>query len=140
MSKEVRLFDRERESEPCGLRVELYAPPDPDPQQPHLQDEIYIVAEGSGEFWVEDLPAPVPFKERDFLFVPAGKAHRFVNFTNLKVWVLFYGAEGFELERAENSSGWGDCALTSPTPVATAPPPETPPKTLSLKHPQRKTA
>ncbi len=78
------------------LRVELYAPPDPDPQQPHAQDEIYIVAEGSGEFWVEGLPAPIPFQERDFLFVPAGKAHRFVNFKNLKVWVLFYGAQGGE--------------------------------------------
>ena len=78
------------------LQVKLYAPPSPDPQKPHLQDEIYIVAEGNGEFWVEDLPSPVPFQKHDFLFVPAGKAHRFVNFTNLKVWVLFYGAKGGE--------------------------------------------
>ena len=85
------------------LRVELYAPPDPDPQQPHSQDEIYIVASGSGEFWVEGLDAPMPFKEHDFLFVPAGKAHRFVNFQNLKVWVLFYGEEGGE-RAAETST------------------------------------
>ncbi len=81
-----------------SLRVELYAPPNPDPQQPHAQDEIYIVAEGNGEFWVEGLPAPIPFEKHDFLFVPAGKAHRFVNFNNLKVWVLFYGADGGESE------------------------------------------
>ena len=36
------------------MQVKLHAPPSPDPQQPHEQDEIYIIAEGSGEFLLEE--------------------------------------------------------------------------------------
>jgi len=35
-----------------------------------------------------------PFGPGDFLFVPAGIEHRFVDFTDdLVVWVIFYGPE-----------------------------------------------
>jgi mannose-6-phosphate isomerase-like protein (cupin superfamily) len=77
------------------LEVELYAPRGYDPQTPHERDEVYVVVSGSGEF--------VGGRERfqfgpgDFLFVAAGVAHRFENFTDdLAVWVLFYGPDGGE--------------------------------------------
>ncbi len=74
------------------MQVELYAPPSPDPQQPHEQDEIYIIAQGSGEFLLEEEGGDkiIPVKANDFIFVPAGVAHRFINFSDLKVWVFFY--------------------------------------------------
>ncbi len=32
------------------MQVELYKPQDKDPQTPHLQDELYIVLNGTGTF------------------------------------------------------------------------------------------
>jgi mannose-6-phosphate isomerase-like protein (cupin superfamily) len=78
-----------------SLLVEIYAPRGTDPQQPHTRDEAYIVVEGSGEFINGE--SREAFGPGDFLFVPAGVEHRFVNFTDdLVVWVIFYGPEGGE--------------------------------------------
>ncbi|HEX8503354.1 MAG TPA: cupin domain-containing protein [Pyrinomonadaceae bacterium] len=78
-----------------SLVVEIYAPRGRDPQQPHTRDEAYVVVGGSGEFVNGD--ARHAFGPGDFLFVPAGVAHRFENFTeDLVVWVIFYGPEGGE--------------------------------------------
>jgi mannose-6-phosphate isomerase-like protein (cupin superfamily) len=78
-----------------SLAVEIYAPRRADPQTPHTRDEVYVVVHGSGEFL--NGPACEPFGPGDFLFVPAGVEHRFVNFTDdLVVWVIFYGPEGGE--------------------------------------------
>ena len=78
-----------------SLLVEIYAPRGRDPQQPHTRDEVYVVARGGGEFLHGG--ARVAFGPGDFLFVPAGVAHRFENFTDdLVVWVIFYGPEGGE--------------------------------------------
>jgi uncharacterized RmlC-like cupin family protein len=39
----------------------------------------------------------VHFGPGDFLFVPAGIEHRFVNFTDdFSTWVIFYGPKGGE--------------------------------------------
>jgi mannose-6-phosphate isomerase-like protein (cupin superfamily) len=77
------------------LAIEIYAPRGADPQQPHTRDELYIVAAGSGTFFVEG--QHLPFVPGDALFVAAGEAHCFENFTNdLMVWVMFYGPEGGE--------------------------------------------
>jgi mannose-6-phosphate isomerase-like protein (cupin superfamily) len=77
------------------LSVEIYAPRGTDPQQPHTRDEAYIVVRGSGEFINGE--SREPFAPGDFLFVPAGAEHRFMNFTDdLIVWVIFYGPEGGE--------------------------------------------
>ena len=79
------------------MSVGLYAPVGADEQQPHEQDEVYIVAEGRGEF--------VRGEERlacsagDVLYVGAGVPHRFENFEDLKVWVVFYGPRGGEHAR-----------------------------------------
>ena len=77
------------------LGVEFYAPRGHDPQPPHTRDEAYIVVTGSGEYVLND--ERQPFGPGDFLFAPAGAAHRFENFTDdLGVWVIFYRPEGGE--------------------------------------------
>lgn len=78
-----------------SLSVEIYQPDKTDRQQPHEQDEIYVIIAGSGTFVLED--TSVRFAPGDFLFVPAGKTHRFVNFSeDFSTWVFFYGAKGGE--------------------------------------------
>jgi mannose-6-phosphate isomerase-like protein (cupin superfamily) len=78
-----------------SLEVEIFAPWGADTQLPHTRDEVYIVANGSGEFINGDQRNR--FGPGDFLFVPAGVEHRFVDFSDdLVVWVLFYGPEGGE--------------------------------------------
>ena len=78
------------------LSIELYAPWGADPQQPHRQDEVYVVVTGSGMFVNGD--DRHPFGPGDLLFVAAGVSHRFENFTNdLAAWVLFYGPPGGEV-------------------------------------------
>jgi mannose-6-phosphate isomerase-like protein (cupin superfamily) len=80
------------------LDVEIYAPRGRDPQQPHTRDEVYFVIQGSG--WFVEGEARNPFAPGDLLFVPAGRVHRFEEFTDdLAVWVLFYGPEGGEALR-----------------------------------------
>ncbi|MDQ3137039.1 MAG: cupin domain-containing protein [Gemmatimonadota bacterium] len=77
------------------LSIELYAPRGHDPQSPHTRDEAYVVVAGRGHFRNGD--ARHPFASGDVLFVPAGVAHRFEEFSDdLAVWVFFYGPEGGE--------------------------------------------
>jgi len=56
------------------LSVELFAPHEVDTQQPHEQDEIYIIAAGSGIF--RRGADRVPFVPGDFLFVGRGRVAR----------------------------------------------------------------
>ena len=78
-----------------SLVTKLYAPRGGDPQTPHSQDEVYVVARGSGEFVCG--AAREPFQVNDVLFVAAGVEHRFENFSeDFAVWVFFYGPEGGE--------------------------------------------
>lgn len=75
------------------LSVELFAPHEVDMQQPHEQDEIYIVAAGTGVF--RRGAERVPFGPGDFLFVGAGVPHVFETFTrDFKTWVIFFGPKG----------------------------------------------
>ena len=77
------------------LSVELYAPRGTDPQTPHSRDEAYVVVQGRGIFW--DGEARRPFEPGAFLFVRAGRPHRFEDFSeDFAVWVLFYGPLGGE--------------------------------------------
>lgn len=78
-----------------SMRVGLYALRDTDPQRPHSQDEIYIIASGSGEFQNGDERAP--FAPGDILFVKAGVEHRFLDPSHdFQTWVVFWGPEGGE--------------------------------------------
>lgn len=77
------------------LSVEIYKPEKIDLQQPHPRDEVYVIVSGSGEFLNDGVRTN--FRPGDFLFVPAGNAHRFENFSDdFSTWVLFYGPEGGE--------------------------------------------
>jgi mannose-6-phosphate isomerase-like protein (cupin superfamily) len=83
-----------------NLTVEIYAARGSDPQKPHTRDEVYVVVLGNGEFI--NGPGREGFGPGDFLFVPAGVEHRFVNFSDdLIVWVIFYGPEGGEANLQE---------------------------------------
>jgi mannose-6-phosphate isomerase-like protein (cupin superfamily) len=73
-----------------SLEVELYAPRGHDPQKPHDRDEVYFVARGTGVF--VDGDARHAIEPGSFVFVPAGRSHRFEAFSpDFAVWVIFYG-------------------------------------------------
>ena len=75
--------------------IELYAPRGNDPQRPHTRDEVYVVVRGRGHFRCADARHPVG--PGGALFVPAGVAHRFEDFSDdLAVWGIFFGPEGGE--------------------------------------------
>ncbi len=77
------------------LSLEMYKPEKVDLQEPHSRDEVYIITGGSGGFVHEGVRKEVAVG--DFLFVPAGDEHRFVEFTDdFSTWVIFYGPEGGE--------------------------------------------
>jgi mannose-6-phosphate isomerase-like protein (cupin superfamily) len=61
------------------LELGFYKPIQVDDQQPHDQDEIYIVQSGSGIFNCGGKRQP--FDTGEALFVPAGVEHRFEEFT-----------------------------------------------------------
>lgn len=69
------------------LGVYVLVAPEPDRQQPHEDDEIYLVLEGSGVLEVED--ERVELREGHAVFVPAGAEHRFVGYERLSVLVIF---------------------------------------------------
>jgi mannose-6-phosphate isomerase-like protein (cupin superfamily) len=77
-----------------SLRLELYAPRGHDPQSPHDQDELYIVQQGSGRF--RRGAQVCKFDTGDVLFVAAGVEHRFEDFSDDLVWVVFCGPKGGE--------------------------------------------
>ena len=78
-----------------SLVVELYTPVGQDPQKPHTRDEIYFVARGEGFFFDGDKRVDV--RPGSFIFVPAGRVHRFEDFSSdIAIWVAFYGPEGGE--------------------------------------------
>jgi mannose-6-phosphate isomerase-like protein (cupin superfamily) len=72
-----------------GLEIGVYVlvAPEPDRQQPHDDDEIYIVLEGTGMLEVEG--EKVELREGHALFVPAGAEHRFSAYERLSLLVIF---------------------------------------------------
>ncbi len=79
----------------ASLVLGLYAPKGADPQEPHEQDEVYVVARGTSEF-IRD-GERVEVGPGDALFVAAGVEHRFEKFSDdFATWVVFYGPAGGE--------------------------------------------
>ncbi len=86
-----------------SLVVELYAPTGLDPQKPHARDEVYFVTRGKALFF--DGARRFSVETGSFLFVPAGRTHRFEDFSaDFVVWVAFYGPEGGETRVARTTS------------------------------------
>jgi len=72
-----------------ALEVGVYVlvAPEPDRQQPHEDDEVYVVLEGSGVLDVEG--DRVELDTGHSVFVPAGAAHEFVGYEQLSLLVIF---------------------------------------------------
>jgi len=78
-----------------SMKLRYYAPRGTDPQTPHEQDELYVIASGRGTFLVAG--QRVPFGPGDVLFAVAGAEHRFEAFSeDFATWVVFYGPQGGE--------------------------------------------
>ena len=78
-----------------SMEMRFYAPKVIDDQTPHDQDEVYIVASGSG--WFRRGDKRVAFGPGDMLFVAAHEEHRFEDFSDdFATWVIFYGPDGGE--------------------------------------------
>ena len=72
-----------------GLEVGVYVlvAPEPDHQQPHADDELYVVLGGSGVLTVAG--EAIPVVEGQSVFVPAGAEHQFTAYEGLSVLVIF---------------------------------------------------
>jgi mannose-6-phosphate isomerase-like protein (cupin superfamily) len=72
-----------------GLEVGVYVlvAPEPDRQQPHADDEVYVVLEGRGTLQVED--EEIDLEEGQAMFVAAGAEHRFTGYEQLTLLVVF---------------------------------------------------
>ena len=72
-----------------GLEVGVYVlvAPEPDRQQPHEDDEVYVVLEGRGTLQVED--EQIDLTEGQAMFVAAGAEHRFTGYESLSLLVIF---------------------------------------------------
>ena len=83
-----------------SMNLYFYEPRGEDHQHPHEQDEIYVVTCGAGTFAIgdgEETLERFPFGPGDAIFVPAGKTHRFEDFTDdFATWVVMYGPQGGE--------------------------------------------
>jgi len=66
--------------------------PEPDRQQPHEDDEVYVVLEGRGVLTIEG--ESVDIVEGKAAFVPAGADHCFTGYEALSVLVVFARAHG----------------------------------------------
>ena len=72
-----------------GLEIGVYVlvAPEPDRQQPHEDDEIYVPLSGTGVLEVEGQEIPV--RQGEAIFVEAGAEHRFAAYESLAVLVVF---------------------------------------------------
>lgn len=78
-----------------SMTLRYYAPRGADPQEPHDQDELYLVASGTGSFVNGE--HRVRFRPGDVLFAAAGVVHRFEDFSDdFATWVVFWGPQGGE--------------------------------------------
>ena len=95
MSNQVAAGEYREVLRHCTMSVGLYTPQEVDKQSPHNQDEVYIVASGTGIFSMGS--ERTECGPGDTFFVGAGARHCFEEFSDdLAVWVIFYGPEGGE--------------------------------------------
>ena len=77
------------ESPGLELGVYVLVAPEPDRQEPHDRDEVYVVLHGRGTLEIEG--ESVVLHEGDAAFVSAGADHRFTGYEGLSVLVAFAG-------------------------------------------------
>jgi mannose-6-phosphate isomerase-like protein (cupin superfamily) len=72
-----------------GLEIGVYVlvAPEPDRQQPHEDDEVYIVLDGTGVLEVEG--EQLDLRKGQAVYVPAHAEHRFSAYESLSVLVVF---------------------------------------------------
>jgi mannose-6-phosphate isomerase-like protein (cupin superfamily) len=72
-----------------GLEIGVYVlvAPEPDRQQPHADDEVYVVLEGRGTLTIEG--ESVELGDGKAAFVSAGAEHQFTGYEGLSVLVVF---------------------------------------------------
>jgi quercetin dioxygenase-like cupin family protein len=72
-----------------GIQIGVYVlvAPEPDRQQPHEWDELYVVLQGRGTLQVEG--EDITLAEGGAAFVKAGAGHRFVGYEGLSLLVVF---------------------------------------------------
>jgi mannose-6-phosphate isomerase-like protein (cupin superfamily) len=80
-------YETVHESPGLELGVYVLVSPEPDRQQPHADDEVYVVLEGTGTLEVEE--ERLDLQEGHAAFVPAGAEHRFVGYEHLSLLVIF---------------------------------------------------
>ena len=85
-------YEAAHESPGLELGVYMLVAPEPDKQQPHADDEVYVVLEGRGTLEIDG--SAVPLTEGQAVFVPAGADHRFIGYENLTVLVIFARPHG----------------------------------------------
>lgn len=83
-----------------SMRVELFVPAasrlGKDMQQPHAQDELYLVQHGRARLCMAGEEHAL--RAGDVRFVPAGVDHRFEDFSqDFATWVVFYGPKRGEI-------------------------------------------
>jgi mannose-6-phosphate isomerase-like protein (cupin superfamily) len=80
--------------ESAGLEIGVYVlvAPEPDRQQPHADDEVYVVLEGRGSLEIEGTKTEL--REGNAIFVPAGAEHSFSGYEQLSVLVIFERGTG----------------------------------------------
>jgi len=78
-----------------SMTLEAFAPSVEDHQEPHEQDELYVVRSGRSGFLRGD--QRIECGEGDVILVPAGMRHRFVDFSEgFQAWVIFWDPRGGE--------------------------------------------
>ena len=75
------------ESPGLELGVYVLVAPEPDRQQPHEDDEVYVVLEGTGTLEVEG--NELELSEGEAAFVAARAEHRFTSYESLSLLVVF---------------------------------------------------
>jgi mannose-6-phosphate isomerase-like protein (cupin superfamily) len=78
-----------------SMSLEVFAPRRDDRQEPHNQDELYIIVAGKAAFHHQGVRTKVA--AGDALFVKAGDAHHFEQTSpDFVSWVVFWGPKGGE--------------------------------------------
>ena len=79
----------------------LFTPKGKDHQQPHSQDEVYVIVTGSAELFLaeESGERRLSCAPGDVLFVPAGIVHRFEHISeDFITWAILWGPQGGEAQ------------------------------------------